>query len=365
MMTSRRSPAVLILVLVLLFSAAGCADGSSDDEATQSAGDSAGEGALTESGDSPTGAALAAGARVQGERREVIYTADLVVRVDDAEAAAERAGDIASASDGYVGQQSSDLDGDRHVSITLRVPAAEFDGLLDELTSLGEVIRKDLDSQDVTDQVVDLERRIANARVSADRLRELLAEADGVPNVLAIETELTKRETEIEVMSGQLQVVRDSVDLSTLTVAFTEESDSDPAVADDLPGFVKAFKSGAVAVANIGLGLLAVIGFVLPFLPFLALAWFGHRWFRKRRPKAPKTAIAPAPLPGWTAAPGGPGGATDWNPPAAPPPPPVSAPGNDATPGTDADADRGGAAGGSVDVVDDASDPGPGSTPDD
>lgn len=316
MMTSRRS--LTALFLVLLLAVTGCADGESDDSATQSGGDTAGEGALVESGDSPTGAALSAGAQVEGERREVIYTAELVVRVDDAEVAAERAGDLVTEADGYVGQQSSDLEGDRRVSITLRVPAEGFDGLLDELTALGEVVKRDLDSQDVTDQVVDLERRIANARVSADRLRELLAEADGVPNVLAIEAELTKRETEIEVMSGQLQVVRDRVDLSTLTVSFTEESESDPEVADDLPGFVKAFKSGAVAVANIGLGLLAVVGFALPFVPFLALAWFGWRRYRKRHPKAPERPATP--LPGWPSQPSPP---STWVPTTSPPPPPA------------------------------------------
>ena len=80
--------------------------------------------------------------------------------------------------------------------------------------------------------MVDLEVRIANTEVSAQRLRELLAEADGVPNLLAIETELTNRETQIEQMKGQLQVLRDQVDLSTVTVRFTEERETDPEVAD-------------------------------------------------------------------------------------------------------------------------------------
>ena len=224
---------------------------------------------------------------------------------------------MATDADGFVGQQSADLEGDRHVSITLRVPAGAFDDLVDGLAELGEVLERDLDSRDVTEEVVDLERRIGNARVSADRLRELLAEADGIPNVLAIEEELTERETEIEVMTGQLQVVRDQVDMSTLTVEFTEESASDPSVNDDLPGFVRSFKAGGVAVANIGLGLLAVIGFLLPFVPIVALGWLAVRFYRKRRPKP---AHVPAvPLAGWPAQTPS---ASTWTP-AAPPPPPT------------------------------------------
>lgn len=187
-------------------------------------------------------------------------------------------------ADGYVAQQSADLEEGRHVTITLRVPVAAFDDVLGGLTGLGEVLQRELDTQDVTDQVVDLEVRIANTEVSAQRLRELLAEADGVLNLLAIETELTNRETQIEQMKGQLQVLRDQVDLSTVTVRFTEDREIDPEVADDLPGFVKAFRAGGVALANVGLVLLAAVGFALPFVPF---SW--------RPPVRPALVASPAP----------------------------------------------------------------------
>lgn len=287
-----------MLVTGFLLVLAGCGGGDDDSAADRSTGadrSAAGELSVDDSG-SESADALAAGAQVAGERREVIYTAEIAMRVDDAAAASEKARDLVAGVSGYVSQQSADLEGTAQVSITLRVPADEFDGLVDELTGLGEVMRRDLQSRDVTDQVVDLERRIGNAQVSADRLRELLAEADGVPNVLAIEAELTKRESEIEAMTGQLQVVRDQVDLSTLTVRFSEERPSEPAVKDDLPGFVRSFKAGGVAVANIGLGALAVVGFLLPFVPLALLAWVGWRWYRKRHPRVEKAPAAPADL---------------------------------------------------------------------
>lgn len=344
MMAMRRVRSVFSLVLVLaVLGLVGCANGSDDADTAAQSDATDGSASAGDAGGSASGDALAAGAEVAGEGREVIYTAELVVRVDDAEAAARQARDLVVAADGFVGQLSSDLDGDREVSLTLRIPAGELEGIIDELDDLGDVLQRDLDSQDVTDQVVDLERRIGNARVSADRLRELLAEADGVPNVLAIETELTKRETEIEVMTGQLQVVRDQVDLSTLTVRFTEETASDPEVADDLPGFVRAFKAGGVAVANLGLALLAVIGFCLPFVPIVAVGWFGYRWFRRRHPKDQKPPLPPQF--GWPATvPGASASSTAWPPPPAAPPaatPAAEAPHADADVEAEADADAG------------------------
>lgn len=324
----------LLLLGALGAGAVACSGG--DDESFSTVGQSisggagdgsSGEGAVDDGGGGATGATVPAGAEVPGVRREVVYTADLVVRVDDVEAAAERARDLVTEADGYVAQQSAALEEDRHVTVTLRVPAGAFDDVLGGLTGLGEVLERELDSQDVTDQVVDLEVRIANTEVSAQRLRELLAEADGVPNLLAIETELTNRETQIEQMKGQLQVLRDQVDLSTVTVRFTEERETDPEVADDLPGFVKAFRSGVVALANVGLVLLAAVGFALPFAPFLLAAWFGRRWWRRRHPKAPTRAVV---MPGWPASPTGPAptAGSPGAPPAATglaPPPPAPA----------------------------------------
>jgi hypothetical protein len=323
MMATRRVLPALLLLVALGGGAVAC---SGDDESFNTVGQSisgsAGDGVAggEAGGVSDAGATVPEGAEVPGVRREVVYQADLVVRVDDVEAAAERARVLVTDAGGYVGQQSADLEDGRHVTITLRVPAAEFDDVLGGLTGLGEVLQRELDAQDVTDQVVDLEVRIANTEVSAQRLRELLAEADGVPNLLAIETELTNRETQIEQMKGQLQVLRDQVDLSTVTVRFTEERETDPEVADDLPGFVKAFRAGGVALANVGLVLLAAVGFALPFVPFLVAAWFGRRWWRRRHPKTPKPSVV---VSGWPAPPAGVG--TAGAPPAgaglAPPPP--------------------------------------------
>lgn len=319
---NRRVPLVVLVVVVLVL-AVGCSEPKENFNTvgmsiSGAAGGASGEGAADSGGDAAAetakaGAEVPDGAEVPGVRREVIYTADMVVRVDDIEKAADRARDLVSEAGGHVGQQTATLEGDREVSITLRIPVGDFDAVLGDIAELGEVLEKQLDAQDVTDQVVDLEVRISRTEVSAQRLRELLAEADGVLNLLAIETELTNRETQIEQMKGQLQVLRDQVDLSTVTVRFTEDQATDPEVADDLPGFAKAFRAGGVAMANVGLVLVAGVGFVLPFTPILVAAWIGRRWWRRRHPKSPKQAFTP---PGW---PVGAGGA-----PTPPPGPPTS-----------------------------------------
>ena len=297
----RRRAGWLVLAGLLLL-AAGC--GGSADKKFDTVGASIPSGgeAAKDSGARPVETGKAAS-------RDVIYTGQLVVRVTDVVKAAEQAQKLADDVDGYLAKQEADLEGDQEVTATLRVPSDDFERVMSDLADLGRVQERNVDSDDVTDQVVDLEGRLANARTSAERLRALLAKAENVPNIIAIEGELTKRETEIEQITGQLQVLQDQVHYATVTVRFTERDE--PAVADDLPGFFGSLKAGGVTLVNVLLVVLAVVGFSLPFLPFIVLGVVGVRWYRRRHPKAEKV---PAPM-GWPVPHHAP------PPPDAPPPP--------------------------------------------
>lgn len=238
----------------------------------------------------------AAGSQAAADR-DVIYTGTLTVRVGDAPKAADRARAIADDAGGYLADSDADLEGTREVHVTLRVPSDAFEGALADLAELGKVQARKVGSDDVTDQVVDLEGRLENAQASADRLRELLAKAENVQNVVTIEDRLTQRETEIESLTGQLEVVQDQVKLATIRVTLTEEDQA--AVNKDLPGPLEALRSGGVAFINVVLAVVVGLAFALPFLLTLGLAaWLWRRW-RRAHPKAPK----PPAYPAWPGAP--------------------------------------------------------------
>jgi hypothetical protein len=241
-----------------------------------------------------TGAALPKGANVGSQvadDRDVIYTGTLTVRVTDAEQAAADARDLADAAGGYLASSDAELEGDRQVKVTLRFPAEDFDEVMADVAELGHVDGSKIDSKDVTDQVVDLQGHLENAQTSAKRLRELLAEAQDVQHVIAIEDRLTQREVEIESITGQLEVLQDQVDLATVRATFTEKEQA--AVSDDLPGPLAALRAGGVAVVNIGAFAIAAAAFALPFIPFALLAWWlVRRWRRNRLPAPPVQPVA-------------------------------------------------------------------------
>lgn len=259
------------------------------------------------------GAASADGGRAATtavDEQQIIATVDMVVRVDDVQDAIAAAGQAARARDGRVAGQEIDLAGDPTATLTIRVPGDRLDALLADLGDLGHLVDQDLDSQEVTAQVVDLRGRLETQQASADRLRELMAEAKGTADIVALEHELASRESEIESLQGQLRVLDDQTSEATITVRLTE---ADGAGDRGLPSFVDSLRRGAGTLGDLGLLGLAVAGFALPFLPFIVATWFAARWWRRRHPPQPPSPHGP------------------WLPAApVPPPPPVptSSPGS-------------------------------------
>jgi hypothetical protein len=286
--TSSRRVGVVLAVTLALGALGACGDGAgrtSKDAGRLGDGAGGGSAALT--------AELNKGPErgTQTKDRDVVYTGSVTVRVADAEAAADRATGFADDAGGYLGKQDSQLEGDREVAVTLRVPADAFDEVMAKVAALGKVQARKVDSEDVTDQVVDLKGRLENAEASTARLRALLDKAENVQNIAALEDRLTEREAEIEQISGQLEVLSDQVHYATVSATFTEKDQ--PTVSDDLPGPIEALRAGGVAFVTVVLGLLAALAFALPFLIVAVLAWLGYRRWRRSHPK-PDPMVAPA-----------------------------------------------------------------------
>ena len=108
-----------------------------------------------------------------------------------------------------------------YASLTLLVPPEALGGVVDRLEELGELSSFDQLAEDVGDQLADLDTRIANARASVERARELLDQATNLQDLVFLESELTRRETDLELLLAQQQQLQDRVAMSTLTLEIT------------------------------------------------------------------------------------------------------------------------------------------------
>jgi len=239
-MNRGRPIGVLLVMLVLLAgcggSAGGAAGGGGDSAAVaetnveaERAADAGGGGAAGGDGGD---AAQTDGTAATG--RSIIRTGEVRLRVEDYERARTNLTAAVEARGGYVSDSSKRINDRGEASwtagrIVLRVPAENFSDTMETVEGEGRVLESSTSTQDVTDQVVDLQARLNNLRAERDRLRELYQRANDTEDVLAVERRLSEVQTEIERTEARLQNLQRRVAYSTITVEMTEPRPDRPA----------------------------------------------------------------------------------------------------------------------------------------
>jgi Domain of unknown function (DUF4349) len=224
-----------------------------------------------------------------GIDQKVVSTANLQLEVAKGkfQSAFDQATLLAQRYDGYIVSSQSSATGDssqlRSGTIALRVPAASFPQALRDAGQLGTVKSRQVDSQDVTGEYVDLQARLVNAQTQEKALQDLLVRAKTVNEVLQVRQVLSANEQEIEQLKGQLQYLKEHTSYATLTLGMVEVG---AVVASTTPGwgFVAALEEalrGFVATAN---GMIVGLGSVLPVVILLVLGvWIVYRLLRSRK----------------------------------------------------------------------------------
>ncbi len=298
---------IIGLLALAALTAAGCsaADDDADESADAPAEQSADDGAFEEfeapadvaeadaaaPGDARTGGLGTSGAPVDAFGRDLITevgltmaTNDVARTADDVRRLATANGGAVFSSDVTVGQPLEDGSIPGGGRMVVRIPPQDLDRLLADLDGLGGITRVTQESEDVTDQLVDLEIRIRQARAGIATIEEILARTTELDDLFAVETELSRRQVELERLLAAQRSTEDRVALATLTIQIEFRADVEEIVVPEPgeDGIGDAFRSGWDAF----LGALFAIGYVLAVLaPFLATAMIlgGIVWLVARR----------------------------------------------------------------------------------
>jgi hypothetical protein len=286
---------------------AGCGGSQKDMSTTGSAPKSAGGAADAGAGngtDAGGGAAKEAAppAAQQGvavdlrvDQRSIVYTGSISVRVDDVERKASEAVSIATAAGGFVGgDKRTSSGGHSEATLTLRIPADKFSSAVDSIARLGTQENRDINTEDVTEQVVDLDARIATQQARVASGRRLLASAKTLNDLVMLEGEVAKREADLASLQGKKARLDDLAALSTITVTLLGKDAPAPVEKNHL-GFLAGLEGGWTSFLMAVAVTLTMLGALLPWavavgVPAVALVW----WLRRRRPPAP---VTPAPAP--------------------------------------------------------------------
>lgn len=153
----------------------------------------------------------------ESRRPLLIYQADLGLGVFRVQENLDKIEKMALGVGGYLVTRSEQ-------SITVRVPAGDFESTVEAVLKLGDVHRRQIVAQDVTAEFSDLQIRLKNALAVRERLQELLQKAQDVKEALKVEEELGRVAEQIELLKGRLKYLHEVTSFSTVSVEFSERS---------------------------------------------------------------------------------------------------------------------------------------------
>ena len=218
------------------------------------------------------------------DTRSIVYTGSITVRVENVTTAAAQVTGIASAAGGFIGadERHSGTGADT-ANLTLRVPADKFTSVVDQLAELGTEEVRGLNTEDVTEQVVDLDARISVQKARLESGKKLLSQAKSLDDLVMLEREVATRESDLAALEAKKRRLADLTALSTITVVLLDPDASraeDPD--DEPPGFLAGLSGGWKAlVASLSV-LLTVLGVLLPWLVVLGGPAAGILYLLKR-----------------------------------------------------------------------------------
>ena len=233
------------------------------------------------------------------ESNQIVKTGSMTIEVTDLDKAVSQAQSTIAGMGGYVSQSSSSGDKDSAVAtVEYRVPVARWDDALAAMRALaGKVISSQTNSSDVTTQAIDLEARLTNLQATQSALQSIMARASAIPDVLAVEQQLSSTEGQIEELSAQQANLKDQVAMSTLTVSFSTPGQTDTTQAAQGWDLGSQIDQAAATLVHIGQGLVTIIVWAvvvgLPVGIGLALVW-AMWWVARRIARRRRGAVAAA-----------------------------------------------------------------------
>ena len=154
---------------------------------------------------------------------KIIYTADVDLETKEFDQASQALDEAVKELGGWFESRSLYQGGSyRRLSCTIRVPAEQFEPLLERAGEAAHMVSRDAYSEDVSEAYYDSEARLTTQRTKLERLQTLLAQAATMEDIIALESALSETELQIEYLTGSLRRYDSLVGYSTVNLQLRE-----------------------------------------------------------------------------------------------------------------------------------------------
>ena len=218
------------------------------------------------------------------DERMIVRNGDMSLVVEDVAQAMEAISQLAGGYNGYV--VSSSVNGeeeDMRGRVSIRVPDDSFEQALAGIRDLAvRVEEESTGSQDVTEEYIDLEARLANAEATEQQYLALLDKAEDVDDILRIYDYLSRVRQEIEQIKGRMQYLERTSSMSLISVYLRPEFSGKATVPAGW-NVLQIFKSAARGLVITGQVLGTIAIWLLIFIPIWGTVLGIILWRRHKR----------------------------------------------------------------------------------
>lgn len=163
----------------------------------------------------------------QKETRKLIKTVNLDIQTKNFDNLTNRIESLVDENNGYI--ESANVDGQgywgnnhRYANYTIRVPKDNISNIINSLDGLGVISSKSENVQDVTLSYYDQDSQKKALEVEQDRLMEILADAENMDQIIALESRLSEVRYQINSIGTNLKLIDNKVDYSTINLSVQE-----------------------------------------------------------------------------------------------------------------------------------------------
>ncbi|KFF14771.1 hypothetical protein IW15_04890 [Chryseobacterium soli] len=218
--------------------------------------------------------------------KKIIKNGEISIQVGDVKKAQQQLGDILKKNKAYIQKEEyQNTDTAEKISLVIRVPHQEFDGLVNSFSDgIGSVTSKNISTNDVTEEYTDVSIRLANKKIYLEKYRNMLKTAATTKDILEIQENIRELEDEIDTSEGRLRFIDDRVDFSTLHLDLYKEKVRSSATSKIGFGsrFADSLTEGWNTFVGFSLGLIALWPFLL-IIPLIIFLW--KKWRSRRKNK--------------------------------------------------------------------------------
>jgi hypothetical protein len=172
--------------------------------------------------------------------KKIIKTAVMNVETQQFKTYSRQIHELLTKWESYIArEEENESDGKLNNSLSIKVPASRFDEAVNSISSLnGKVLVKQISSEDVTGELVDVRTRAEAKKTIRLRYLDMLQKAKNIEEIIQVEREINQIQEQIEAAEGRLNYLAHTTSYSTIELTFFQVIDP-KSISDPNPGYAK------------------------------------------------------------------------------------------------------------------------------